>query len=162
MLRKSLILLLLLASPVPSSAAPIFDADRAALGLGGSYEHVTKTGEPTEDDVAVNLFLAAPLTPMFTLAARGSYSINRQEALFSPGVHYNVGENSGLATALTYDFYINGDQSYENEWVGSALYTRELGEYFQVSAVASYGMDNHELRTSIQVTAPLWVGKDAQ
>ena len=143
-------------------AAPLTDPSRLALGVGASAEFKAAADAGPESEAAVNLFGSWALTQDFSGAVRGTLGVTDRDTRLSPGVHYRVRVgNESFASALTYDFYgPTNAPRYVNEWVVSILYGRPVGRYLSLAAVESYGLDNHEARTSLQLTAPLWVGKD--
>jgi hypothetical protein len=146
-------------------SAPILDGNRIAIGVGGSYDwHAgdLNPAPPQRSEFCVNAFGAYSLTSHFSAVARGAYGAGNRTFRASPGVHFNTAVGSeAFALALTYDFYAGDfDPAFPNEWAVGLIYSRPLGKYVTGSVVETYGFDNHEQRTSVQLTAPLFVGKE--
>jgi hypothetical protein len=150
---------------LPVHAAPLLDVQRLAFGIGGSYDWHGGNLDPApphRSELCVNGFGAYSLTEHFSSSVRVAYGAGNRTFRASPGIHYNIGVGGeAFAVALSYDFYAGDfDPAFPNEWVVSAIYSRPIGKHIIFSAVEGWGFDNHENRTSVQLTAPLWVGKD--
>ena len=148
-----------------STAAPLLDGNRIAVGVGGSYEWHGGTmspAPPKRSEIAVNGFGAYALILHSAAVVRVAYGAGNRTVRLSPGAHYNlkVGTES-FAAGLTYDFYAGDfDPAFPNEWVVSGIYSRPLGKSLTLSLVDGWGFSNHENRVSAQLTAPLFVGKE--
>jgi hypothetical protein len=158
------VLFVLVTAPRAAEKA-LVDPSRLAFGAGVSYEWHGGDISPAPEhrnELAGNLFGAYSLTQHFTGVARATWGAANGMLRVSPGMHYNLGfGQERFAVGLTYDFYA-GDfvPAFPNEWVVSAIYSRPLGKHLTLSVVEGYGFDNHEARTSVQATVPLWVGRE--
>ena len=96
------------------------------------------------------------------LVARGSWNVVDGDVRVSPGIHYRfpvAGQH--FAAALNYDFYAVANVPHPaNEWSVGLLFGRQLGRTLVLGASASYGLDTHDFRPVVQLTAPLHVGRN--
>jgi hypothetical protein len=145
--------------------ASILDANRIAVGVGGSYDWHGGELNPApaqRSEFCANAFGAYALTEHFAAVARAAYGAGNRNVRVSPGVHANVAVGKEqFALALTYDFYAGDfDPAFPNEWAVAVIYSRGIGRHLTASIVEAWGFDNHENRTSVQLTAPIYVGKE--
>lgn len=160
-----LILAVLFFTVKPAHCASIVDYDRIAIGVGGSYDWHggnLSPAPPQRSEFGANVFGAYSLTEHVSAVARATYGAGNRNFRVSPGVHFNqkVGSEQ-FALGLTYDFYAGDfDPAFSNEWAVAVIYSRPIGKYLIASGVESWGFDNRENRTSVQLTAPLFVGEE--
>lgn len=157
-MKRFITLAALLCLAVTSHAAPILDKDRIALGLGASHEWYG--GETVPQDAAEfagNLFAAYALTEHFSAACRVVYGFGNEAFRTTPALHYNM-KAGGESFALSggHDFYAHGGQ---NEWVLAGIYAKRVGPVV-VALSEGYGFDTKGFRTSVQLTLPLFVGRE--
>jgi hypothetical protein len=151
----------LLLAASPARAANLLDPDRLSGYVGASFEARSELGQPVEKDGAANVFLNADLTKSFAGVVRGAFTVEEKELRVSPGIKYRlkVG-NESFASELSYDFYAGASTPrYPNEWAVSLMYSRIVWKYLILSGVETLGLDNHQARTSIQGSVPLFTAK---
>lgn len=138
----------------------LLDLRTYSLGIGGSYENVTREGESATSRAAANVFAARPLT-LFSFVGSATYE-STGDLWFRVGVHRRLdAAGEGFAVSLTYDFYaLDNVPKYPNEWAASGIWAHELLKKLSVFASETYGLDNHDLRFSAGLTMPLQIARN--
>ena len=146
---------------VAVAAPALYDPRTFSFGAGVSAEAVSEKEAYTEYGAAVNVFVARPMERI-ALVGRGSFDVKNRSFRASPGFHWRfdvAGED--LAAALTYDFFAYQKVPYPpNQWVASLLWSKGLGKHVVVSLVEGVTLDSHDLRSSLQLTFPIIVGRN--
>ena len=147
-------------TPPPPSPA-LYEPSSWSVGVGAGYEAVVPEAGSSRGGPTAIAYLARPMKD-FALVARGSWNVVDGDVRVSPGIHYRfpvAGQH--FAAALNYDFYAVANVPHPaNEWSVGLLFGRQLGRTLVLGASASYGLDTHDFRPVVQLTAPLHVGRN--
>jgi hypothetical protein len=149
----------------PAMAASTFDVQRFSVGAGIAYDWYG--GQPTvpysvKSELCADGFLAYDISTAFALTAAGVYGTATKAVTVYPGVHYRLdvgGEDFAIAAA--YAFYSGAEiPTPANEWTATVIYQHPLGKYAQGTVSETWGFDTKLARTSVQISFPLFIGKD--
>jgi hypothetical protein len=149
---------------------PLASLERIAVAAGASYDWHSGTALNPEPEAsrefAPGLFAAYVLTPHLSGFGSAVYGVDNKVMRFSPGIHYRVGVGSEkIALAVTYDYYVgDGEKNvpeYPHEWAISLIYARAVTKNLVIGGSESYSTDNRELRTSVGIRVPIYLGKDS-
>jgi hypothetical protein len=152
----------------PAMAASPLDFQRFAIGAGGSYDWYGGTVPAVithKSEVCADGFIAYDATAAFAATAAVVYGTANKNIAIYPGAHYRLSVGSeDFALALSYAFYGGSDVPRPaNEWVAAVIYSRPLWvKALAFSASEALGLDTKLARTSVQLSVPIFVGRNSQ